>query len=196
MLYVYMWWNMVILRKSCEFVDAKLSLATWCYSEYEYLGSIPSYWRCCLKVAMVFSFPKEPWNWEFERYMRALTILQIAQNYGWQGLQQLCYRLQIRVYEAPSNSCVSSTRKRPRPIMNKFYHRLLQSSKYRRSSGTTSKSKLRQITTSHVIVFTKNCTKIIRLNSFMGHSHNNNIFMWRLRAFENACYEMEFGKQR
>ena len=80
--------------------------------------------------------------------------------------------------------------------MNKFYHRLLQSSEYRRSSGTTNKSKLRQITTSHVVVFTKNCTKIIRLNIVVGRSHNNNIFMWRPHTYEKACFEMEFGKPR
>lgn len=27
---------------------------------------------------MVFSFPKGSWKWEFERYMRAVTILQRA----------------------------------------------------------------------------------------------------------------------
>ena len=110
-------------------------------------------------------------------------------NYGWQGLQQLCYCLQIRVYQAPSNSCVSSKRKRPRPNMNEFYHRLLQSSKYRRSSRTTRKSELRQIPTSHVIVITKICNyNIIRLNNFVGRSHNNIIFMWRPSAFENTGF--------
>lgn len=52
--------------------------------------------------------------------------------------------------------------------MNKFYHRLLQSSKYRRSSRAT-----RQIPTSHVIVITKICNNFIRLNNFVGRSHNN-----------------------
>lgn len=117
-------------------------------------------------------------------------------NYGWQGLQQLCYCLQIRVYQVLSNSSVSSTRKRPRPNMNKFYHRLLQSSKYRRSSRTTSKSELRQIPTSHVIVITKICNNFIRLNNFVGHSHNNITFMWRPHTLENACFEMEYGKSR
>jgi hypothetical protein len=105
--------------------------------------------------------------------------------------------LQIRVYQVPSNSCVSSKRKRPRPNMNEVYHRLLQSSKYRWSSRTTSKSELRQIPTSHVIiVITKICNNIIRLNNFVGRSHNDIIFMWRPSAFENARFEMEFGESR